>query len=165
MRTCYFDAYIEANASTSEQLVILGAGFDSRMYRLSKLPRQCFELDVPTTQAEKRRALCDAGIDASHVVFVPVNFALEDWFEKLKSYGFDPELPTIFLWEGVTYYLTNHVIAATMAHIARCKSALVAYDVYYRWFSMDARVVALMSRGCEPAVGLEPQCPCACTTR
>ena len=40
---------------------------------------------VPTTQAEKRRALCDAGIDASHVVFVPVNFALEDYFEDFEG--------------------------------------------------------------------------------
>ena len=146
-RTCYFDEYIEANAADCAQLVILGAGFDSRCYRLELASMRCFELDVPTTQGEKREALAEAGVDASHVTFVPVDFALEDWFEKLKGAGFDPSLPTLFLWEGVTYYLTDAVVQATFARIASCPRTLVAYDVYYKWFSIDPRTVALMSRG------------------
>ena len=113
---------------------------------------------MPTTQAEKRAALAAAGIDASHVSFVPVDFALEDWFVKLLSAGFDASAPTLFLWEGVTYYLTDEVIESTMRRIASCACALIAYDVYYRWFSIDARTVALMNRGYgEPFLsGVEP---------
>ena len=99
-RTCYFDAYIESNAAWAAQLVILGAGFDSRCYRLAQRPKRCFELDVPTTQAEKREALTAAGVNSSHVRFVPVDFVKEDWFVKLMAAGFDATLPTLFLWEG-----------------------------------------------------------------
>ena len=147
VRTCYFDEYIESNAEQCEQLVILGAGFDSRMYRLKPLPKRCFELDMPTTQAEKKAALSEAGIDSSHVTFVSVDFAREDWFKKLCSSGFDKELPTIFLWEGVTYYLMDFIVEGTFSSMAECPHAIVAYDVYYKWFSLDPRTIALMSRG------------------
>ena len=76
------------------------------------------------------------------MTFVPVDFACEDWMDKLVGAGFDTSAPTLFLWEGVTYYLTDDVIEATMRRIAGCACALVAYDVYYKWFSLDARTVA-----------------------
>ena len=106
-----------------------------------------FEVDAPTTQAEKCQALAEAEIETGHVTFVPVDFTSQDWMVELRAAGFDPSEPTIFLWEGVTYYLTEDIIHATFSRIADCAHALVAYDVYYRWFSIDPRTVKLMSRG------------------
>jgi hypothetical protein len=98
-RTRYFDDVVAAHAQM-EQLVLLGAGFDTRCYRLDRPPRRrCFELDAPTTQAEKREALGRAGIDARHVAFVAVDFARDDWMALLVDAGFDPALPTLFVWE------------------------------------------------------------------
>ena len=51
-RTCYFDAVVEAHAEMA-QLVILGAGFDTRCYRNLRRPLRCFEVDAPTSQVEK----------------------------------------------------------------------------------------------------------------
>ena len=97
-RTCYFDAVVSAHAEMA-QLVVLGAGFDTRCYRLERRPARCFEVDAPTTQAEKREALARAGTDTRHVSFVSVDFATQDWMAQLIDAGFDPALPTLFLWE------------------------------------------------------------------
>ena len=100
-----------------EQLVILGAGFDTRCYRLSPRPAHCFEIDAPTTQAEKKEGLAAAGIDSSHVTFVAVDFNSDDWWAKLLAAGFDPRKPTVFTWEGVIYYLPDVAIDATFERI------------------------------------------------
>ena len=145
-RTCYFDAIVSAHAQMA-QLVVLGAGFDTRCYRLERRPSRCFEVDAPTTQAEKLEVLHEVGVDASHVTFVAVDFANEDWMANLCNAGFDPSLPTLFLWEGVTYYLSDDVIDITMRHIASCACARVAFDVYHAWYSRHPLTVSFMAKG------------------
>ena len=74
--------------------------------------------------------LRNAGIDASHVTFVTVDFVSEGWMTSLRSAGFDPSLPTLLLLEGVAYYLLDEVVDITMRHIADCTCARLVYDVY-----------------------------------
>ena len=81
------------------------------------------------------------------MTFVSVDFAREEWFKKLCDAGFDNSLPSLFLWEGVTYYLTESQVEETFLSMASCQHAIVAYAVYYKWFSLDPRTIALMSRG------------------
>ena len=58
-----------------EQVVLLGAGFDSRAWRLPAVAHaRVFEVDHPSTSAEKRRRLANLGTDRAHVRFVPVDF-------------------------------------------------------------------------------------------
>ena len=57
-RTAYFDELVTTH-SHFDQLVVLGAGFDTRAYRLLKCPARCFEVDAPTTQAEKLEVRSD----------------------------------------------------------------------------------------------------------
>lgn len=141
-RTRFFDEIVSARSSMP-QLVILGAGFDTRCYRL-KVPRRCFELDAEETQKEKKDALASAGVDVRHVDFVSVDLASEDWMNQLCQAGFDPELPSLFLWEGVTYYLTDEIIDSVLSRIAKCHNAQVAFDVYYSWYSLHEATITLM---------------------
>ena len=160
-RTRYFDEVVESHADACEQLVVLGAGFDTRCYRLARYARS-FEVDAPTTQACKRHYLEQAGIDASHTVFVDVDFEQEDWMTKLRAAStFDPYAPTLFLWEGVSYYLPAAAVDATLRSIAdTCPRCRVVYDIYYAWFSEHPRVAALMRHGFgEPLrSGVTPGC-------
>ena len=129
-RQTFFDAVVERYLGDVIQLVILGAGYDTRAFRLPKETRvRSFEIDVPETQAVKRRMLKQAGIDSSAVTFVAADFEQDDWLTKLVATGFDPGKPALFLWEGVMMYLTKEAVEATLRKIATtAKGSVVAFD-------------------------------------
>jgi methyltransferase (TIGR00027 family) len=58
-----------------------------------------------------------AGIDASHVTFIEVDFTTEKWYEKLEKAGYDPSKKSIFLWEGVSIYLPERDVRKTIKEI------------------------------------------------
>src|SRR6266545_4296842 len=90
-RTTFYDAALERHIAGISQLVILGAGFDTRAYRLPAATRvRCFEVDTPRTQAFKREMLKKAGVDTTRVTYVPADFLEEDWLEKLVAAGLEP---------------------------------------------------------------------------
>jgi methyltransferase (TIGR00027 family) len=67
-----------------------------------------------------------------HGTFVTVDFSTEDLFEKLAASGYDPSKKTLFLWEGVTLYLSEEAVRDTMAKVktrAAPGSVLLA-DIY-----------------------------------
>ena len=134
-RTTYYDRAIERHIHGVEQFVVLGAGFDTRVYRLPDAGRQanvrCFEVDAPRTQAFKREMLAKAGVDATRATYVPADFQKEDWFEKLVSAGFDPEKPTLFTWEGVTMYLNPDAVENSLRKMAgTAAGTIVAFDYF-----------------------------------
>jgi methyltransferase (TIGR00027 family) len=129
-RTTYFDQAMQRHLGHVEQLVFLGAGFDTRSYRLPASTKvRCFEVDAPKTQAFKRELLAKAGIDATRVTFVPANFLTDDWLENLIAAGFDPGKPSFFLWEAVTPYLDQPSVESTLRKIATtAPGSAVAFD-------------------------------------
>ena len=104
----------------AEQLVILGAGYDTRAYRLPAAARvKTFEVDHPSTQARKVGPIATTfGRIPANVRFVAVDFEADDLGAKLADAGLDPEAPTFFIWEGVLGYLEPEAIDATLGWIA-----------------------------------------------
>ena len=107
-----------------EQLVILGAGFDSRAYRYADRLEQVkvFEVDHPATQAaklDKMRRIFEQA--PAHVTYVAVDFNSQALDRRLFEFGYDPRRKTLFIWEGVTMYLTLEAVDATLAFL-RCSS-------------------------------------------
>ncbi|MBX6362700.1 MAG: class I SAM-dependent methyltransferase [Gemmatimonadetes bacterium] len=133
-RTTFYDAALERHLPAVDQLVVLGAGLDTRAYRLPPETRarvRCFEVDQPRTQAFKREMLAKAGIDTSGVAYVPADLEEEDWFDKLVAAGFDPDRPSIFLWESVTMYLKREAVERTLRTIAATAAgSVVAFDYF-----------------------------------
>jgi methyltransferase (TIGR00027 family) len=138
-RTTFFDLALHRHLADVDQLVILGAGFDTRSYRLPAGAQiRCFEVDTPRTQAFKRAMLKKAGVDARRVTFVPANFEREDWFQKLVGAGFEPTLRTFFLWEGVTPYLSREAVESTLRTIAgTAHGSVVAFDYFSSGYLVD----------------------------
>lgn len=124
-RTRYIDDYLQERLDHgAKQLAILGAGFDSRAYRYADLPGKVkvYEVDHPATQAVKLAKLKQMfGEVPAHVTLVPIDFDHEN-LEKLLDVGYKPDLETLFIWEGVTYYLTSDAVDQTLDFIHR-KSA------------------------------------------
>lgn len=129
-RQTFFDSVVERCLLGISQLVILGAGFDTRSYRLPQgSPVHSFEIDTPKTQAIKRALLEQAGIDVRRVGFVSADFERDDWFALLVSAGFDPSQPGLFLWEGVTMYLDREAVESALRKIAgAAPGSKVAFD-------------------------------------
>lgn len=119
------------------QLVILGAGFDTRPYRLKSLGSiSVLEVDHPDTQAAKRSAL-RRRVPAlpDNVRFAPSDFNLGALDEVMTEAGYRPEQPTVFLWEGVTNYLTEQAVDATLRWCA--KTAAVGSAVLFTYVHSD----------------------------
>ena len=115
------DLVAGALADGARQVLLLGAGYDSRAYRLPGITRvRVFEADHPATQAVKRRLLRGAVRPdrRRHVQFVPVDLLTEDLGEALLRGGFAALEPTVVVWEGVTNYLTATAVDATLRRIA-----------------------------------------------
>jgi methyltransferase (TIGR00027 family) len=136
-RTLYFDSIIDRQTPQVEQFVIMGAGYDTRAYgNLQREGLTFFEVDQPSVQQHKQEALESAGIDCDQVKFVSVDFAKENIFEKLLDCGFDSTKKTLFLWEGVTLYLSEADVRNTLQQIrdnAASGSVIVA-DIYANSF-------------------------------
>lgn len=119
-RTRLIDESVSKMASSTPQLVILGAGLDTRSWRLPQLVSVVvFEVDHPDTQRRKRALLRRRGLDVSRVRFIPTDFNLGRLASAMDSAGFDRTLPTLFLWEGTTNYLSPEAVDATLRWCAR----------------------------------------------
>lgn len=131
-RTTFYDMAVQQHLAHSDQLVMLGAGFDTRAYRLpANADVHCFEIDAPETQAFKRAMLEQAGVDTTGVAFVAADFELADWLEKLVAAGFDPDKPSMFTWESVTMYLERQAVESTLRKIAgMAPGTAIAFDYF-----------------------------------
>jgi methyltransferase (TIGR00027 family) len=115
-RTRLIDETMVELLSDVEQVLILGAGFDTRAWRLPAMDgKAVFEVDHPATQAAKRRAL--AGDDGD-VRFVSVVFGSDDPAERLAEHGYENGERTLVLWEGVTNYLDAATVERTFTFLA-----------------------------------------------
>ena len=122
VRERYIDDFLKARLSDGlDQVVILGAGFDTRAYRIPGIEKtRVFEVDHPATQAVKLERLKKV-IDPlpAHVRFVAVDFNTQTIGERLLASGYDERGKTLFIWQGVTYFLTREGVDSTLAFIAQ----------------------------------------------
>lgn len=121
VRTRVIDDALRAFLATGgKQLVILGAGFDCRALRLAELTGvRVFEVDHPATQARKRSTLGKLGA-RSPAEYVKWDFEarpMEDLPKVLHEAGLDLAAPVFTIWEGVTMYLTEPAIDASLRAI------------------------------------------------
>ncbi|MGW5100478.1 class I SAM-dependent methyltransferase [Streptomyces sp. NPDC004100] len=136
-------------AGVSDQLVILGAGLDTRAWRLSALAgTDVWEVDHPASQQDKRARLTEAAPEtaARSVRFVPVDFATDDLGAALDAAGHDPALPTTWLWEGVVPYLTRDQIRATLSALTARTAPGSTLVVNYQSPSARAAAGRLLTR-------------------
>jgi methyltransferase (TIGR00027 family) len=119
-RTKFFDdALLDAIQNQINQVVILGAGFDCRAYRLPQLANTTvFEVDHPATRANKLAVLHQA--TPAYVRYVEIDFMRQTLPEVLASAGFSTTQPAVFLWEGVSQYLTAEAVDAVLRFVAGC---------------------------------------------
>jgi methyltransferase (TIGR00027 family) len=126
------DVIADSPSEQIEQFIILGAGFDSRAYRLPSLRDiTVFEVDHPDTQAAKRKTLKRAlsGLP-NHVHFVATDFTQRDLASSMAAAGYRDAVRTFILWEGVTNYLTETAVDATLRWCSRAATGSLLLFTY-----------------------------------
>jgi methyltransferase (TIGR00027 family) len=109
LRTRVLDDFILRQVSAgARQVVLLGAGLDTRAYRLDWPPGcRVFELDQEDVLAFKGRVLGGLrAVPKTERVPIAADLRLE-WAGALTGAGFDPAAPTVWLAEGVLLYLPH----------------------------------------------------------
>jgi methyltransferase (TIGR00027 family) len=135
------DALARSLAGPLDQVVILGAGYDTRAYRFADRlrGRRVYELDFPSTSRRKRRIVEEHGgeLPLQTVERIEIDFEHEHLDDVLLAAGFAPGKATFFVWEGVAMYLSRAAVKDTLARIrALCGAGSVLAMDY--WFLIDA---------------------------
>ena len=164
-RTRYLDEFLLQQLQQEvEQLVILGAGFDSRPYRFADRLRgiSVFEVDHPATSALKRAKIqAILGAVPSEVRFVPIDFNRDELGPSLTNSGFRAGARSLFLWEGTVPYLAAEAVDETLRFVRSSSRAgsRIVFDYLLRsvldgtcTFRGAATEYARMSQTPEPFV-------------
>src|SRR6185295_12959122 len=144
-RVAYFDRLVglAIDRLDARQIVILGAGYDTRAARLPRAGVQFFEVDHPATQAAKRARLAELdGYPVDAARYVTCDFEHEDPVARLVAGGLDAREPTLVLWEGVVSYLTEDAVRATAIRLATGLDprSLLAFEFLSKNYATGARV-------------------------
>ena len=115
-RKRFVDDKLDESLGDIDAVVILGAGLDTRGYRLARrtdIP--VYEVDLPVNIERKRAVVRRAlGTQPASVRLVPMDFERDDLAAVLAEHGYRTDYRTFFIWEGVTQYLTADAVRATL---------------------------------------------------
>ena len=106
-RTVFLDGLLaEAGQQGCRQVVLLGAGFDARAFRLPWPPgTRCFEVDTPDVLGPKDQVIAaERAVPGCERLVVPCDLR-DDWPAALRATGLDPARPTAWIAEGLLVYL------------------------------------------------------------
>src|SRR5271157_374363 len=132
-RTRYIDDTVQAALSKGvEQMVILGAGLDTRPYRLPGMDDvKVFEVDLPAVQKDKKNKLeKHFGRLPENVAFIPIDFDTQNLEEVFAGTTFDSSRPTVFIWEGVTQYISEEAVQQTLAFVGKSAPGSIILFTY-----------------------------------
>jgi len=121
-RTRYIDDVLNNAIKEGVGTVVnLGAGMDTRAFRIPGIENiQYFELDFPELQKVKRSYIDKKiGELPSNVYLVPIDFNSQEPGEELKKAGYTLSSKTLFIWEGVTQYISKEAIDNTLKYVAQ----------------------------------------------
>jgi methyltransferase (TIGR00027 family) len=130
------DVLLECLQDGLQQLVVLGAGYDSRSYRFEQLKDgvKVFEVDYPPALQVKMKKIKQVlGEIPSYVSYIGIDFNTQSLEGRLPECGYDERLKTLFIWEGVVMYLSAQAVSDTLTFIVQHSGpgSRVIFDYIY----------------------------------
>lgn len=132
-RTRFIDQAVQEVLSGGiKQFVILGAGFDTRPYRLPGIEQvKVYEVDLPSVQNVKKERLQEHfGKLPENITFIPIDFDTQSLEEVFSRTSFNPSVPAVFVWEGVTQYLSEESVRQTLSFIGKSAPGSIVLFTY-----------------------------------
>ena len=133
-RTAFFDeVFIAALNEAIPQIVLLGAGYDTRAYRFADLNKysRIIELDNAATQNRKKRCLKNFKIQIpERVAHISMDFNKDSLKDVLQCAGYEDDRKTLFIWEGVCMYLEAKSVDTILAFVTDSshRQSAIAFD-------------------------------------
>lgn len=117
----YIDDVLKGSIKKIETVVNLGSGMDCRAYYIPGVENiRYFEVDHPTVIKKKKAKMKKIlGRLPNHVVYVPVDFEKQSLETELKKAGYNSSYKTLFIWEGVTQYISEEANDNTFKFVAQ----------------------------------------------
>ncbi len=141
-RHAYFDSRLQAALQAGiSQIVLLGAGYDTRAYRFSELVTSAtfFELDFPATAQRKAQIVSEnqERLPNPKLEQLEIDFQKQSIRSVLSQSDFDTQKPSLFIWEGVSMYLSRVALRETLRqlHKLSCSGSELVMDW---WFLLDS---------------------------
>lgn len=134
VRTRFWDEALLRAAGAAPQVVLCAAGMDARAYRLDWPDGTCvYELDQPAVIAAKADALADVR-PRSHRVTIGADLTEGSWTTAMQDLGFAPEIPSVWLIEGLLQYFDEAAVQTLFDRIDALAAAgsVLLYDVVGR---------------------------------
>lgn len=134
----FIDAHLLEALPEVDQVVILGAGYDSRAYRFARAigERPVFEVDLAPLSRRKRSIVAaHASIfDRGHATSVEIDFRTQSLAGQLADTSYRPGVATFVVWEGVSMYLTRAAVTVTLSALAELcgPGSVLAMDFWQR---------------------------------
>lgn len=145
-RTCFYDQAVrDAMDDGVTQVVVLGAGYDARAWRLARPGVRFFEVDHPATQADKRRRAPGSG-----PTYVAADLEVDDVDEALRAAGLSDSETTVYVAEGLIMYLSEDRVRRlfeALSHLGPPGSSLVTNTGIGFDDSSPTRLGSLVRRG------------------
>jgi methyltransferase (TIGR00027 family) len=146
LMTCrkrYIDDKLIGALGSIEAVVNLGAGFDTRAYRLPALANvPIWEIDQPENIELKRTRLQELfGLIPAHVTLVSIDFDRQDLSAALIAQDYATSQRTFFIWEGVTQYLTEAGVVATLEFLSKAARGSRLAFTYVRKDFLDGKAM------------------------
>jgi methyltransferase (TIGR00027 family) len=137
------DQLVNAAAKGVEAVVILGAGYDTRAYRMPELAGiPVCEVDLPNNIARKEAALCRCfGRVPPGVTLLPIDFEADDLAKRMDEVGFGLAKTTFYIWEAVTQYLTEPAVRTTMEYLCNAAPGSGLVFTYVRKDFLDGQAM------------------------
>jgi methyltransferase (TIGR00027 family) len=132
-RTCFIDDVAQTALSGGiGQAVMLGAGYDTRAYRLPGMEQvKVFEVDLPAVQKDKKQKLQKRfGRLPDNVTFIPIDFDTQTLEAVFAGTAFDPSTKAVFVWEGVTQYISEESVRQTLSFVGKTAPGSIIVFTY-----------------------------------
>lgn len=126
------DERLTAALPDIDAVVVLGAGLDTRAYRLPVTETQILEVDQPVNIARKAAVVRRELPPQPWITLVPMDFEHDELIPTLTAHGYDAAARTVFIWEGVTQYLTASAVRATSAQLHKAAPGSLLVFTYVR---------------------------------
>ena len=123
IRSCYIENHLLipwCETNSSSQIVILGAGLDTRAYRLNPLQsgqHRIYEVDFPSIIHYKEKILKDE-LPLCKLKRISANISSRDWIPYLLKSGFSVDIPVFWILEGFAYYIKKENVFDLLEDLA-----------------------------------------------